>query len=136
MIPTSDRGFAERREVRGNPSAVTALLDRLFVSRRRQRGRGFRYCVREYAIYVPENVRDGAAFNTQPPRRRGRPAPKEKSYHEHGWFPLRTATTGIFRRPHLRKLQYPLTHIEHFGGTWRCKKLDRKPSPIYADKPH
>jgi len=83
MILTSNRGFAEWGEVFGDPVVATALLDRLLHHAVVIQIEGSSYRMREHAALVPENVRNGAAFNP-PPKRRGRPPTKGKSDHEYG----------------------------------------------------
>lgn len=83
MILTSNRGFAEWGDVFGDPVVATALLDRLLHHAVVVQIEGSSYRMREHAALVPENVRNGAAFNP-PPKRRGRPPTKGKSDHEYG----------------------------------------------------
>ncbi|PTD18423.1 IS21-like element helper ATPase IstB [Sphingomonas fennica] len=83
MILTSNRGFAEWGDVFGDPVVATALLDRLLHHAVVIQIEGSSYRMREHAALVPENVRNGAAFNP-PPKRRGRPPTKGKSDHEYG----------------------------------------------------
>ncbi|MFD2577566.1 ATP-binding protein [Novosphingobium colocasiae] len=71
MILTSNRGFAEWGEVFGDPVVATALLDRLLHHAVVIQIEGSSYRMREHAALVPENVRNGAAFNPRPPKRRG-----------------------------------------------------------------
>lgn len=78
MILTSNRGFAEWGEVFGDPVVATALLDRLLHHAVVIQIEGARYRMREHAALVPENVRNGAAFNPPPQKRRGRPPLKGK----------------------------------------------------------
>lgn len=84
MILTSNRGFAEWGEVFGDPVVATALLDRLLHHAVVIQIEGSSYRMREHAALVPENVRNGAAFNPPPPRRRGRPPTKGKPDPEYG----------------------------------------------------
>jgi len=83
MILTSNRGFAEWGDVFGDPVVATALLDRLLHHAVVVQIEGSSYRMREHAALVPENVRNGAAFNP-PQKRRGRPPTKGKSDHEYG----------------------------------------------------
>ena len=84
MILTSNRGFAEWGEVFGDPVVATALLDRLLHHAVVIQIEGSSYRMREHAALVPENVRNGAAFNPPPPKRRGRPPRKGNSDPEYG----------------------------------------------------
>ncbi|MFK4873840.1 IS21-like element helper ATPase IstB [Novosphingobium sp. ZW T3_23] len=84
MILTSNRGFAEWGEVFGDPVVATALLDRLLHHAVVIQIEGASYRMREHAALVPENVRNGAAFNSPPPKRRGRPPMKGKADLEYG----------------------------------------------------
>jgi DNA replication protein DnaC len=83
MILTSNRGFAEWGEVFGDPVVATALLDRLLHHAVVIQIEGSSYRMREHAALVPENIRNGAAFNP-PPKRRGRPPKKGNPDPEHG----------------------------------------------------
>lgn len=84
MILTSNRGFAEWGEVFGDPVVATALLDRLLHHAVVIQIEGSSYRMREHAALIPENVRNGNAFNPPPPKRRGRPPTKGKSDHDYG----------------------------------------------------
>src|SRR5690606_10114022 len=84
MILTSNRGFAEWGEVFGDPVVATALLDRLLHHAIVIQIEGSSYRMREHAALVPENVRNGAAFNPPPPKRRGRPPKKGNPDLEYG----------------------------------------------------
>jgi len=76
--------FAEWGEVFGDPVVATALLDRLLHHAVVIQIEGSSYRMREHAALVPENVRNGAAFNPPPQKRRGRPPMKGKTDLEHG----------------------------------------------------
>lgn len=84
MILTSNRGFAEWGEVFGDAVVASALLDRLLHHAVVIQIEGSSYRMREHAALVPENVRNGAAFNSPPPRRRGRPPKKGNPDPEYG----------------------------------------------------
>lgn len=84
MILTSNRGFAEWGEVFGDAVVATALLDRLLHHAVVIQIEGSSYRMREHAALVPENVRNGAAFNPPPNRRRGRPPKKGNPDPEYG----------------------------------------------------
>ena len=84
MILTSNRGFAEWGEVFGDAVVATALLDRLLHHAVVIQIEGSSYRMREHAALVPENVRNGTAFNPPPPRRRGRPTKKGNPDPEYG----------------------------------------------------
>ncbi len=84
MILTSNRGFAEWGEVFGDPVVATALLDRLLHHAVVIQIEGSSYRMREHAALLPENIRTNAAFNSAPPKRRGRPPKKENSDHQQG----------------------------------------------------
>jgi DNA replication protein DnaC len=84
MILTSNRGFAEWGEVFGDPVVATALLDRLLHHAVVIQIEGSSYRMREHAALVPENVRNSAAFNPPPQKRRGRPPMKGKTDLEYG----------------------------------------------------
>jgi DNA replication protein DnaC len=77
MILTSNRGFAEWREVFGDPVVATALLDRLLHHAVVIQIEGSSYRLRQHADLMPEHLRSKAVitqpFPTEPPRRRGRP---------------------------------------------------------------
>lgn len=84
MILTSNRGFAEWGEVFGDPVVATALLDRLLHHAVVIQIEGSSYRMREHAALVPENVRNGVAFNPPPTRRRGRPPKKGNPDPDYG----------------------------------------------------
>ena len=77
MILTSNRGFAEWRDVFGDPVVATALLDRLLHHAVVVQIEGTSYRLRQHADLMPEHVRSKALINSpipaQSPRRRGRP---------------------------------------------------------------
>ncbi|ESX83959.1 IS21-like element helper ATPase IstB [Mesorhizobium sp. LNJC405B00] len=74
MILTSNRGFAEWREVFGDPVVATALLDRLLHHPVVIQIEGPSYRLRQDADLVPEHVRSKAHINPPPPpKKRGRP---------------------------------------------------------------
>jgi DNA replication protein DnaC len=79
MILTSNRGFAERGEVFGDPVVATTLLDRLLHHAVVVQIEGSSYRLRQHADLVPEHVRSKAHINPPPPpKKRGRP-PRVKS---------------------------------------------------------
>ncbi len=84
MILTSNRGFAEWGEVFGDPVVATALLARLLHHAVVIQIEGSSYRMREHATLVPENVRNGVAFNPPPTRRRGRPPKKGNPDPDYG----------------------------------------------------
>lgn len=84
MILTSNRGFAEWGEVFSDPVVATALPDRLLHHAVVIQIESLSYRMREHAALVPENVRNGAAFNPTPPKRRGRSPAKGKPDPEYG----------------------------------------------------
>jgi len=84
MILTSNRGFAEWGEVFGDPVVATALLDRLLHHAVVIQIEGSSYRMREHAALVPENLRNVAAFNPPPSRRRGRSPKKGNHDPEYG----------------------------------------------------
>ncbi len=88
MILTSNRGFAERGEVFGDPVVATALLDRLLHHAVVIQIEGSSYRLRQHADLMPEHVRSKAFINApippQPPRRRGRPPKHGATDHPGG----------------------------------------------------
>lgn len=77
MILTSNRGFAERGEVFGDPVVATALLDRLLHHAVVVQIEGSSYRLRQHAELMPEHLRSKATIAPPAihplPRRRGRP---------------------------------------------------------------
>ena len=82
MILTSNRGFAERGEVFGDPVVATALLDRLLHHAVVVQIEESIYRLRQHLDLVPDAPRSPHGVVTQMPiRRRGRP-PKVKPYEQ------------------------------------------------------
>lgn len=76
MILTSNRGFAEWREVFGDPVVATALLDRLLHHAVIIQIEGSSYRLRQHADLIPEHLRSKALISPSivpSVRRRGRP---------------------------------------------------------------
>jgi IstB-like ATP binding protein len=73
-ILNSNRGFAERGEIFGDPVVDTALLDRLLQHAVVIQIEGSSYRLRQHADLVPEHLRVKALVTSPPaPPRRGRP---------------------------------------------------------------
>jgi hypothetical protein len=78
MILTSNRGFAELREIFGDPVVATALLGRLLHYAVVIQIEGASYRLRQHADLVPEHVKSKALITPLPaPKRCGRPPAKE-----------------------------------------------------------
>ena len=85
MILTSNRGFAERGDVFGDPVVATALLDRLLHHAIVIQIEGSSYRLRQHADLVPENASAISTINaTTQPKRRGRPPGKKNADPEAG----------------------------------------------------
>ena len=79
MLLASNRGFAERGEVFGDPVVAAALLDRLLHHATVVQIEGNSHRMRQHASRVPEAMRPRSAAPPPPPgKRRGRP-PKDRS---------------------------------------------------------
>jgi DNA replication protein DnaC len=84
MILTSNRGFAERGEVFGDPVVATALLDRLLHHAVVIQIEGSSYRLRQHADLVPEHMRSKAPVTSPPAKRRGRPPGKKLDDQDNG----------------------------------------------------
>ncbi len=76
MILTSNRGFAEWRDILGDSVVATALLDRLLHHAVVVQIEGASYRLRQHNDLVPEHIRTKALIQppaVPTPKRRGRP---------------------------------------------------------------
>jgi IstB-like ATP binding protein len=78
LILTSNHGFAEWREVFGDPVVATALLDRLLHSAVVVQVEGASYRLRHDADLIPEHTRSHATITRPPPPKRSDLAPKDR----------------------------------------------------------
>jgi hypothetical protein len=121
MILTSNRGFAERGDVFGDPVLATALLDRLLHHAVVVQIEGASSRLRSHADLIPEHVRANAPIAPPPPpKRRGGSEGQKRSRQSLIPADYRTRRSGEIHRGTSEESSGGIDSVEAIPRGRRC----------------